>query len=413
MAINKVVNKSTKSHGAMRNVLEYVLRDEKVKEGYVHITGPYNYETINWDNVYKAFLDEKKLWDKDSGRMYAHNIISFHKDELISPEQCLEIGRKFTDKFFEGYQCVICVHQDKDHTHCHIVTNTVSYIDGKKLHQTKRDLEYQKKITNQLCMEHGLTIAEKGKHFDGTAIEEGEIIAWSKDKYNLLQNVTKKSFVAECAIAVLEAREQCSSKEEFIERMKKKGWHTSWSDNQKHITFQNDNGNKVRDSNLSKSFSLNISKEALLNEFERQNEILKLAMLKSNRDRVVERERTEQLDRYYAEVEASIQGNGVAGETIGSIKASHSTEGHTFKGRETGGQAENTDYLIRDIKSEIADNRSKNRTIRNTEDQSIALEKQSQTREAERRSEEQQWIATKERTRETKRQSYYRSEPER
>ena len=37
MAINKVVNKSTKSHGAMRNVLEYVLRDEKVKEGYVEI----------------------------------------------------------------------------------------------------------------------------------------------------------------------------------------------------------------------------------------------------------------------------------------------------------------------------------------------------------------------------------------
>ena len=37
MAINKVVNKSTKSHGAMRNVLEYVLRDEKIKEGYAYI----------------------------------------------------------------------------------------------------------------------------------------------------------------------------------------------------------------------------------------------------------------------------------------------------------------------------------------------------------------------------------------
>ena len=33
MAINKVVNQSTKSHGAMRNVLEYVLREEKVNEG--------------------------------------------------------------------------------------------------------------------------------------------------------------------------------------------------------------------------------------------------------------------------------------------------------------------------------------------------------------------------------------------
>lgn len=41
MAVNKVVNKSTKSHGAMRNVIEYVLRDDKVREGYVDITGPY------------------------------------------------------------------------------------------------------------------------------------------------------------------------------------------------------------------------------------------------------------------------------------------------------------------------------------------------------------------------------------
>ena len=29
MAVNKVVNKSSKSHGAMRNVIAYVLRDDK------------------------------------------------------------------------------------------------------------------------------------------------------------------------------------------------------------------------------------------------------------------------------------------------------------------------------------------------------------------------------------------------
>ena len=100
MAINKVVNKSTKSHGAMRNVIEYVLQDKKVKEGYVAITGPYTPEKITWDNVYQSFLQEKKLWNKDNGRMYAHNIISFHKDEAITPAQALEIGQEFVDKFF-------------------------------------------------------------------------------------------------------------------------------------------------------------------------------------------------------------------------------------------------------------------------------------------------------------------------
>ena len=60
MAINKVVNKSTKSHGAMRNVLEYVLRDEKVKEGYVEIAGPYSGETINYDEVYQKINEANK-----------------------------------------------------------------------------------------------------------------------------------------------------------------------------------------------------------------------------------------------------------------------------------------------------------------------------------------------------------------
>ena len=84
MAINKTVNKSTKSHGAMRNVLEYVLRDSKTKEHLVTVTGPYDRSVIDYDNAYQTFLEEKRLWNKDSGRMYAHNVISFHKDEEIT-----------------------------------------------------------------------------------------------------------------------------------------------------------------------------------------------------------------------------------------------------------------------------------------------------------------------------------------
>ncbi len=137
----------------MKNVLEYVLRDEKVKEGYVFINGPYASDTINYDEVYQTWLAEKRLWDKDSGRMYTHNIISFHKDEKVSPAEVMEIGKAYAEHFFPGHQYVITVHQDKDHLHCHIVTNSVSFIDGHKLHQTKHDLERQKEFTNKLCLD--------------------------------------------------------------------------------------------------------------------------------------------------------------------------------------------------------------------------------------------------------------------
>lgn len=401
MAVNKVVNKSTKSHGAMRNVIEYVLQDQKVKEGYVTITGPYAPEQINWDNVYNAFLEEKKLWNKDSGRMYAHNIISFHKDEDITPAQALEIGQEFVEKFFPNHQSVIGVHQDKDHLHIHIVTNSVSFIDGMKLHQTKRDLERQKEFTNKLCLERGLSLTEKGKHFDGSIIEEGQVTAWSKDKYNLFQHDDKKSFVADCAIAVMEAKEDCCSKEDFIERMHERGWSVTWEDNKKHITFQNENGDKVRDTNLSKTFSLDINKEALLYEFERQNEI-RLARAKAERDK----QRAEQLDKYYAEVESAIQGNGTSGETVGSFEESDGRTRFASEERETPGPGTDTDTLIREIRADISDNRTQNRAVANTENKSISDAEQ-------RRIEEKQQLDAQERARKAHSRSRHYSGPER
>lgn len=410
MAINKVVNKSTKSHGAMRNVLEYVLRDQKVKDGYVEIAGPYSGDTINYDDVYQSWLAEKRLWDKDSGRMYAHNIISFHKDEEVTPEQVLDIGKEFAEKFFSGHQYVIGVHQDKDHLHCHIVTNSVSYIDGLKLHQTKRDLEHQKEFTNNLCLERGLTIAEKGHHFDGSLIEQGEITAWSKDKYNLLLNDTKKSFVAECAIAIMEVVPQSASRDEFISGMEERGWSVQWEDSRKHIVFQNQDGNKVRDTNIEKTFAgMEVNKEALLNEFTRQNE-LRLARIKAEHDRAAERERADaELRKYYAEIESATEGLDTAKavrdytEITAGTGQSNSGMGTPEEARETGRSEDDTDAFIRDIQSEIDLNRDQNRTVRDTENKSVSYDQQSHTRETERRLEEQQRAIEQEAAREVAR----------
>ena len=251
----------------MRNCIEYVLKDEKVKDGFVEVTGPYEEETIDYDRVYNAFLSEKKLWGKDSGRMYAHNIISFHKDENISPEEAFNLGREFAEKWFTDHQTLICVHQDRDHVHIHMVTNTVSFMDGKKLHTTKKDLQRMKDFTNKMCKERGLSIAEKGKTFDGAARDLGEITTWSKDKYNLLKAQSKDSFVADCALCILKALPHSASKEDFIEGMKEMGWTVNWTDKRKHITFINEKGQKVRDSNLEKTFNIQVSKEALYGKF--------------------------------------------------------------------------------------------------------------------------------------------------
>ena len=268
MAVNKVINTKATSHGALRNTLEYALRDEKTEDDYVEITGPYTAQTINYEDVYREWINEKQLWDKDSGRMYAHNVISFHKDEEVTPQEVLDISKEFAERFFSGYQSLISVHQDRDHLHCHIVTNSVSYIDGKKLHQTKRDLQAQKDFTNSLCKERGLSVTKKGYHFDGTLMKDGHLNAWSKDKYTFIRNSAAKSYVAECAMALIDVVPNVTNREDFINAMKSKGWDVQWTDNRKHIVFQNEQGQKVRDSNIEKTFSMALSKEYLLEVFE-------------------------------------------------------------------------------------------------------------------------------------------------
>ena len=320
MAINKVINDRAHNHGAMRNVIEYVLRDDKVREGLVFVTGPYETDTINWDGVYRSFLEEKRLWGKDSGRMYSHMIISFHKEEAITPEECLEFGKAFVDENFPDHQCVAGVHQDKEHLHLHCVINSVSFIDGHKLHSSKQDLQRLKERTNRMCRDRGLTVAEKGRHFDGTRIERGEVMSWDKNKYKLLQNETKPSFVANCGLAVMEALTGCASREEFINGMNERGWSVTWTDNRKHITFENEKGEKVRDSNLNKTFGLNIGREELIHEFERQRRRRErvAAERESEPERTAEAERElYELEQYYVELEQIAAGAGSGNQSFG------------------------------------------------------------------------------------------------
>ena len=251
----------------MRALIRYVLQDRKVKEGYVTLQGPFNQDGITVGNVYQAFLDEKQLWGKDSGRMCSHHVISFHANDFVTPGECLEIGQTFCQQFFPDFQSLIAVHQDKDHLHIHIVTNTVSFVDGHKLHQTKAELQAQKDFTNQLCESRGLHVAEKGKHFDGSEIEPGEIRAWNKNKYQMLIDEQKESYLIDCAEAIVETVPECSNSKEFVVKMELRGWIVSWNETKGHIVFQNKAGKTIRDTNLTGTFTFNIGLEEVINEF--------------------------------------------------------------------------------------------------------------------------------------------------
>ena len=55
MAINKTINKSTKTHGAMRNCMEYALRERKINSSLVYVRE--TEEELNRER-------RKSAWDK-------------------------------------------------------------------------------------------------------------------------------------------------------------------------------------------------------------------------------------------------------------------------------------------------------------------------------------------------------------
>jgi len=315
MAINKTINKSTKTHGAMRNCMEYILKESKIDSSLVYVSGPFEAGEITYDTVYRSFLEEKKLWDKDSGRMYAHNIISWHKDEEITPEEAYEFGKEFVEKWFEGFQTLMAVHVDRNHIHLHMVTNSVSYIDGHKLHTTKGELEEMKQLTNRMCEDRGWSTPEKGKDYHGNDLDIGHIRAWSKDKYHMLLHNAKESYVAACALAVMEVKANACSQDDFIREMKQKGWDVIWKSTRKNITFVNEEGRKVRDSNIIKTFNLSVSKGDLLDEFIRNDERRNGILRDDEEERIRRAAEDAELAGYYQQVQDALEG------TVGGNRA--------------------------------------------------------------------------------------------
>lgn len=268
MGILKANNYST-SHGALNRVIHYVLEENKTPDELLYFDGPYKYDTITPENVYQAFIDEKKLWNKDTGRMYAHYSVAFHRDDNITKEQVLEIGKEVFGRIFDGHQFLLAVHTDRDHLHVHMVANSVSYVDGHKIHTSNSDLERYKEMSNEIFRQHGLHVAQKGYHFDGTPFDDTEVTSWDKNTYNMMANRPQDSFKISCMMALTECKRKARSKEEFTSLMKDRGWEVIWTDSRKYITFVNADGKRIRDKTIAKELNARIDKEALENEFER------------------------------------------------------------------------------------------------------------------------------------------------
>lgn len=118
------------------------------------------------DTVLQEMRNIKKQYFKTEGIQCFHGVQSFVKGE-VTPEQAHRIGMELANELWgDRFQVVVTTHLNTDNLHNHFVLNSVSFKDGKRFCNTKKDYAIMRKMSDKLCGEYGLDILKQEEKYN-------------------------------------------------------------------------------------------------------------------------------------------------------------------------------------------------------------------------------------------------------
>ena len=155
MATFTAVKSRGGGRGALGGVLRYTQQEEKTLwEGQRLVSG--------WNCTAKSALSEMRLtkerYRKTDRRQYYHFVQSFSEADNLTPQEAHAIGLELAQREFPDFEVLVATHIDTDHLHSHLIVNSVSFRDGRKLHQSAADLQSHRLANDEICIAHGLDI---------------------------------------------------------------------------------------------------------------------------------------------------------------------------------------------------------------------------------------------------------------
>ena len=196
---------------------------------------------INCDgeNSYCEFMATKKVYGKDNGIYFYHYAQSFSPTEKLTPEQAHEVSLEFAERAWPGHEVMVATHCDAEHIHSHFVVNSVGFESGMKLRQSPSTLRHLRKLSDEICVAHGLTVLDP---------YEGGGNRMSTREYRA--RMKGESWKQKLADDIDKAMEFSGSRDEFERAMSILGYRMTWTDERKYLTFHCPNGRSCRDKNL-------------------------------------------------------------------------------------------------------------------------------------------------------------------
>ena len=238
--------------GALGGVLRYVQQEEKTTWEDRRLVSGWN---CTARSVYDEMRLTKKRFDKTDGRQYYHFVQSFDKQDDLSPQEVHAMGLELAQREFPNFEVLVATHVDTEHFHNHLVVNSVSFQDGKKLHQSAADLQAHRIANDEICAADGLEILPppqkqvKQKRM-GTR-EYRSAVKGESWKFRLMNTIDQ-------------CMKYAATREEFISLMKSEGYEVRWTENRKNITYTTPARMKCRDNRLHEE---KYTKEVMEHEF--------------------------------------------------------------------------------------------------------------------------------------------------
>ena len=237
----------------MGRVIRYVSQEKKTMDE----TGRRYLSGINCtpELAQKSFMATKNLYGKVSGTFFYQYVQSFSPQENLTPGEAHRIAQELAERFFPGCEVLVATHMDTEHLHSHLIVNSVHPDTGRKLHFTPNTLEQMRKVSDQICMEYGLTTLKPYQQDRRTqGLRTGEYRAANRGD----------SWKFQLIITIEEAMKRAGTREEFLREMNQRGYQVRWEEGRKSITYTTPTGKKCRDDKL---HELKFRKEQMEHEF--------------------------------------------------------------------------------------------------------------------------------------------------
>ncbi len=116
----------------------------------------------------QEFLFSKKAYAQRTGRDQGRrDVIAYHvrmsfKPGEVTPQQALELGRELALRWTKGrHQFIVAAHTNTSNPHAHIVFNSVNLGCDGKFEDFKRSAIALRRVSDRVCLEHGLSVIEK------------------------------------------------------------------------------------------------------------------------------------------------------------------------------------------------------------------------------------------------------------